>query len=80
MAKSSLIHSVACDEGVQLYWAMQSVDIDNDEHSAELLHHIIELWVTIRGFSIAGSWLEDYKKVMNTSKVLDCVRTKEEGL
>ena len=25
-AKSSLIHSVACDEDVQFYWAMQSVD------------------------------------------------------
>ena len=46
---------------------MQSVDIDNDEHGAELLHHIIELWVTIRGFSIATSWLEDYKRVMNTT-------------
>ena len=46
---------------------MQSVDIDNDEHGAELLHHIIKLWVTIRGFSIATSWLEDYKRVMNTT-------------
>lgn len=67
LAKSSLIQSVSCDEDVQFYWAMQSVDIDNNEHSAELLHHIIELWVTIRGFSIAASWLEDYKRVMNTS-------------
>ena len=59
LAKSSLIQSVSCDEDVQFYWAMQSVDIDNNEHSAELLYHIIELWVTIRGFSIAASWLED---------------------
>ena len=67
LAKSSPIQSISCDEVVQFYWAMQSVDIDNDEHSAELLHHIIELGVTVRGFSIGASCLEDYERVMNTS-------------
>ena len=36
---------------------MVSVDIAN-EHTIQLLKEIIGLWVTIRGFSIAGTWLE----------------------
>ena len=48
------------------YWSVLSVDVD-DKHATELLQDIIELWLNIRGFSIAGSWMEQYKKACATS-------------
>ena len=39
---------------------MLSVDIDGEEQAVKLLKEIIGLWVTIRGFSIAGTWMEQY--------------------
>ena len=46
---------------VQFYWAMLSVNID-DMHNSELLNAIVDLWVTIRGFTLTSSWLENYKR------------------
>ena len=37
-------------------------DITDEEDAICLLKEIIGLWLTIRGFSIAGTWLEEYKK------------------
>ena len=45
---------------VQFFWTMLSVDIDGEEQAVKLLKEIIGLWVTIRGFSIAGTWMEQY--------------------
>jgi len=41
---------------------VSSKDIDDHETSITLLKEIITLWITIRGFSLAASWLESYKK------------------
>ena len=60
--KDTIISSVASDDNVQSYWAMLSVDIENKDHAIELLKEIIGLWVTMRGFSIAGCWLEQYEQ------------------
>ena len=50
------------DEDIKFYWSMVSVDIDDEQDSCELLHSIVDLWLTIRGNSITSSWLEMYKK------------------
>ena len=34
----------------------------------KLLQEIIGLWVTMRGFTIAGCWLENYKRATKTSQ------------
>ena len=47
---------------VQLKWSVISKEIDDHETSITLLKEIITLWITIRGFSLAASWLESYKK------------------
>ena len=48
------------DEDVLFNWLMISGDWENEE--AEILFKmIIDLWVTIRGFSFANSWMEKYK-------------------
>ena len=41
---------------------MLSFDISNVENAIKLLWEIVTLWITIRGFSIVGEWLEKYKQ------------------
>ena len=66
----AIINSVVQDEEVLFYWSywsMNSIDIAEGAHSTELLSNIISLWVTIRGFSIASTWME-YKRATSTTK------------
>ena len=58
---------MASDDNIQFYWAMLSVDIEDESHAIKLLKEIIGLWVTMRGFSIAGCWLEQYKQATKTN-------------
>ena len=53
--KEAVMKSIEEDDDVQFHWCMLSVDID-DEHTQELLKHIIEQWVRMRGFAMASSW------------------------
>ena len=57
------------DSDVQYRWDVISSDMDEDMQ-LELLTHIVSLWLTIRGFSISKSWMEDYKvkEATNTKK------------
>ena len=48
------------DEDVLFYWAMVSADWEEEESRA-LLSMIVDLWITIRGFSFASTWMEKYK-------------------
>ena len=43
------------------------LDIDDDGESTELLTHIVSLWLTIRGFSLSKTWMEDYKAATATN-------------
>lgn len=54
-----LANKVVVDEDVQHLWTLLSGDIQ--EHADKLLREIVCLWVTMRGFAIAASWLEDYQ-------------------
>ncbi len=51
-------------------WTILSIDIPVEEHAIQLLEEIAGLWVSIRGFSIAGGWLEQHKQIskINTAK------------
>lgn len=60
-SKDMLIEALVSDEGVGFTWDMLAVDISNQEHEEELLKHIISEWITIRGFSLTASWLEEYR-------------------
>ena len=55
------IEKIAKAEDVLFYWSMVSVNWEEEE-STELLQKIIEYWVTVRGFSFAGAFLEKYKQ------------------
>lgn len=54
------------DFDVQHYWAILSSDLEDESDSSHLLHEIVSLWVTIRGFSLASAWLEKYKIAKDT--------------
>ena len=57
--------AVANDDDVQFYWTLLSADIRVEKHSAIRL--LVGMWVSIRGFSIADAWLEQYKQIMKTT-------------
>ena len=60
--KDDIFCSVLEAENVQLYWSILSADICKQEHCDELLREIVDMWIAIRGHSIAGAWLEIYKQ------------------
>ena len=71
--KQKLLSSIASNEDVLFYWSMLSADAD-EEDAQTLLKMMIELWVTIRGFAFASSWIELHKqaskKTIQRSKAL----------
>ena len=68
--RDTIISSVAGDSSVQFYWTILSVDISDEGQAVQVLKEIIGLWVNIRGFSIAGAWLEMYRKATGKKKAL----------
>lgn len=50
----------SCDD-VQWHWTILSACIESEDDAVELLREIVQLCVTIRGFSMAASYLELYK-------------------
>ena len=60
--KQDTIAQIANNDSIQFYWSMIAVELD-DVVEQQLLMEIIELWVTIRGFSIAGAFVEQYKQI-----------------
>lgn len=72
-SRPELEKKVLEDEEVLFAWSIASVELD-DRTSATLLRMIVELWLTIRGFSFAGAFIEQYKnatkKGLQRSKAL----------
>ena len=58
--KETLTQQVTSDENVLFFWSI--VAVEWEEEKPVLLRMIIDLWITIRGFSFANSWLEMYKQ------------------
>ena len=60
-SKKELLKIVIDDDDVQFWWSIVSFDIDDVTENADLLHEITDLWITIRGFAITSTWVEQYK-------------------
>ena len=60
--KVTVIEDIAMDDEVLFQWCLISTDIDDESASQELLCKIVEQWLTIRGFSTAGAYVEYYKQ------------------
>ena len=80
-SKEEIISSAIDDENIQFYWMLLSTDIDDEQDSITLLRELIELWLTIRGHSIAGQWLEVYKNSQSktTKKSKSLRKTLKQG-
>ena len=67
--KADIIKNIIIDDDVQFHWLIATADfeIDDEETHDVLLKMIVELYVTIRGFSKANAWLEKYKQSTKTS-------------
>ena len=62
VTKESVVSSVVENKDVLFQWSLLSIDITSEEAAAKLLHEIVSLWLTIRGFSVASAWMEELKK------------------
>ena len=60
--KENVISKIVDNEDVQFHWTLISQCIDKEEDATWLLFEIVKLYVTVRGFSIAATWLEQYKR------------------
>ena len=60
--KGSIISSLMDDDSILFSWIFISRELDEND-SKELLHQVIEMWLTIRGYSTAGAWMEHYKQI-----------------
>ena len=71
--KSALIQQITSDEAVGFHWCIATADLGKEERQV-LLDMVIELWITIRGFSFVSGWIEQYKllnkKTLKKSKAL----------
>ena len=59
--KATLMEAVTSDEDVLFFWTILAAEWEEEEEQA-LLPMLTELWITIRGFSFAKSFLEIYKQ------------------
>ena len=62
--KDKLISRLVSSEDVQFYWYIATADFDigDEKPHSELLKYIIDLFVTVRGFAFASSWIEKHKQ------------------
>ena len=59
--KSTLVKTITEDEDVLFFWTILAAEWEQEEETT-LLPMVIELWLTIRGFSFCKSYLEMYKQ------------------
>lgn len=59
--KDQIKTAIVSSDDVGFYWRMLCTEAEEEEKEA-LLPMIADLWITIRGFSFARSWLEMFKQ------------------
>lgn len=70
--KDFIVKAITEDCDVQFHWTLISHMIDEEEDAIIVLEGLASMWVTIRGFSLASTWLEEYKR----SKKITVSKTK----
>ena len=58
--KTTMVRAVTENEEVPFYWCMLTAETE-DEDARAVFGMVVDLWITIRGFSFTCSWLEVYK-------------------
>ena len=65
-SREEVVGEALNDESVKLLW-MLIADLPNEVESFELLNDIVSLWYTLRGFSVAGKFFEEFKQANKTN-------------
>ena len=67
--KDSFLTKLVTNEEVQFHWSIApaAFDVDDIEVHDNVLRRIAELYLTIRGFSYASAWVEEYKQTHKKS-------------
>ena len=61
--KQEIIRCITSNDDVLFYWIITTADFEIDDEVHEvLLGKIVELYITIRGFSYASRWMENFKE------------------
>lgn len=61
--KKEMVETIMASDDVQFYWIIITAHFEIDEEVQKLLlHMIVELFLTTRGFSYVSMWLEQYKQ------------------
>jgi len=62
--KDKFIDSLISNDNILFYWEIVGADFEEDDQQVHtnLLRKILELFLTVRGFSYASAWLEKYKQ------------------
>ena len=68
-SKCEILKKVTDSEDVQFYWLITTADfeIDDRETHETLLQMIVELYLTMRGYSYASVWMEKFKQATKKS-------------
>ena len=53
--REKLCRLITANDDVLFYWCMVTVEVDQEEANT-LLEIIVNLWITVRGYSFANSW------------------------
>ena len=64
--KKEIVSIIVEDTDIHFSWLLLCLQLDDDELSKELLSLVVEMWITIRGFSMASAWVEYYKQSVQT--------------
>ena len=64
-SKAEIIKGVISDDDVQFYWLIASENFEIDSRATHeiLLKKIVELFLTVRGFSCTAVWMEWHKQI-----------------
>ncbi len=60
--KAAVIEDIMSDDDIHFFWCLISTEVDDETASQELLRMIVDLRLTIQGFSTAGAYVEYYKQ------------------
>ena len=66
VGKKGTIASISSDDDVLFYWSLVTAETPNDI-ARSVIEKIAELFLTIRGFALAAMYVEEYKRVKQTT-------------
>ena len=64
--REKVVTELVKNDDVSFYWCMLALDLDAEKESV-LLKLLVEHWVTVRGLSFAGAYMEMYKQHVKKS-------------